>query len=238
MKEHSPDILGLQETKLQEDQIPQEIHNLSESYNIFFDHAEKRGYSGTSIFSTIEPIEVTNKIGNPEFETEGRITCAEYDKFFFINMYFPYGRDKDNRLDFKLRFYDQTLIFMNKLREETGKHIILAGDINTAHYDIDITSPRVNEKYSGFLPIEREWLDKLVATGYVDTFREFNKEPYQYSWWSFRNDSRNRNAGWRIDYVFVNEELLPYVKDAFILQNVYGSDHCPVGIELDIDKLK
>ncbi len=228
----NPDILGIQETKLQADQIPDEIKNL-DNYHLYFDHAQRKGYSGVALFSKKEPLSISNQIGNPLFETEGRINCAEYDDFVFLNIYFPNGQKDDERLKFKLDFYDQLLIFIEDLRKQ-GKNLIIAGDYNTAHKEIDLANPKENEKFSGFLPIERAWLDKLIDHGYVDTFRHFNQDPDQYSWWSYRVRARERNVGWRIDYFFVNKEFLPKVKNAFILQHIEGSDHCPVGIEIEL----
>ncbi|HOD53771.1 MAG TPA: exodeoxyribonuclease III [Candidatus Cloacimonadota bacterium] len=228
-----PDILGIQETKLQADQIPKEIHELSSDYHIFYDFAERKGYSGTALFTKTKPVSTSNRINNPIFETEGRINCAEFEKFYFFNIYFPNGQKDDERLQFKLDFYDQLFDYIQELRK-TGKHIIISGDFNTAHKEIDLANPKENEKFSGFLPIERAWLDKMINHGYIDTFRHFDKRPDQYSWWSYRAGARPRNIGWRIDYFFVDEGFIPYVKNAFIMQDIEGSDHCPVGIEVDI----
>ncbi len=228
----NPDIIGLQETKIQEHQIPEEIKTLN-LYNQYWDFAEKKGYSGTALLTKVIPLELKNTIGNDFFEHEGRINYADYGLFVLLNIYFPNGQMNENRLKFKLDFYDQILIFLESLRKK-GKNIIIAGDFNTAHKEIDLANPKENEKYSGFLPIERAWLDKLINQGYVDTFRHFDQSPNQYSWWSYRVKARERNVGWRIDYFFVNQEFLPYVKNAFILQNIQGSDHCPVGIDIDV----
>lgn len=226
-----PDIMGIQETKLQADQIPEELATLDE-YKLYFDHAQRKGYSGVALFTKQEPKSVTNSIGNPIFETEGRINCAEYDNFMLLNVYFPNGQKDEERLSYKLAFYDQLLLYIDNLKQQ-GKNIIITGDYNTAHTAIDLANPKQNENYSGFLPIERAWIDKLIAHGYVDTFRHFDKRTEQYSWWSYRMKAREKNVGWRIDYFFVNEEFLPKVKRAFIMQEVEGSDHCPVGLEIE-----
>lgn len=233
IEEVQPDILGLQETKIQGDQIPDEMRRLDDQYMSYYDFAIKRGYSGTALFSKIKPLNVTRSIGDPKFETEGRIVCAEYEKFFLFNIYFPNGQKDDDRLQYKMAFYEQLLKYIEELRK-TGKHVIISGDVNTAHTEIDLANPKENEKFSGFLPIERAWIDQLISKGYVDTFRHFDQRTEQYSWWSYRAGARPRNIGWRIDYFFVNQEFLPYVKNAFILQDIEGSDHCPVGIEIEI----
>ncbi len=158
---------------------------------------------------------------------------TEYPSFVLFNIYFPNGKKNDERLDYKLNFYDTFLGYADNLKAE-GKNIVVCGDFNTAHKEIDLTHPKANENRSGFLPIERAWMDTFVDHGYVDTFRHFNKESNQYSWWDLKTRSRERNVGWRIDYFFVNKEFLPHLKKAFIMQDVMGSDHCPVGIEIEI----
>ena len=230
LSEESPDIIGLQETKLQEDQIPAEILEL-EGYHRYWNCAEKKGYSGVAILSKEEPINVSYGLGEERFDSEGRTLIAEYKDFVLINCYFPNGQRDDERLQFKLGFYDKMLEKMNEI-VQSGKDIVVCGDYNTAHKEIDLKNPGPNSKVSGFLPIERAWLDKLISEGYVDTFREFIKEPHEYSWWSYRYNARKNNAGWRIDYFFVNKAFRANLKDAFIRQDVLGSDHCPVGIEI------
>ncbi|MDA3837398.1 MAG: exodeoxyribonuclease III [Candidatus Delongbacteria bacterium] len=227
-----PDILCLQETKIQDDQIEEDIRN-REGYHSYFSFAVKKGYSGTAIYSNIKPINVIHGIGIEEFDNEGRVVQAEYDKFTLLNIYFPNGQMNDTRLDYKLRFYDAILEHCEYLRSK-GVNLVICGDYNTAHFPIDLKNPKANEKRSGFLPIEREWMDKFVKTGYVDTFRKLFPEKVEYSWWSYRFNARKNNAGWRIDYHFVNEEFFNKVKDAYILNDVLGSDHCPVVLELDI----
>ena len=230
LNQEQPDVLAIQETKLQEDQIPKDISALS-SYHIYWDFAQRKGYSGTALFCKKEPIQVSTGLGAEEFDKEGRTIVAEFDDFVLINCYFPNGQMNDERLQFKLGFYDAMLGKMNKIRE-SGKNIIVCGDYNTAHKPIDLANPKQNEKTSGFLPIERAWLDKLVDSGYVDTFRHFDSSAEKYSWWTYRFGARKRNVGWRIDYFFVDSEFIPLVKNAFIQSEVMGSDHCPVGIEL------
>lgn len=227
-----PDFLCLQETKLQEHQIPKELDALT-GYQRYWSHAERKGYSGTLTMAAFEPLKTEYAIGVEEFDTEGRIVMNEYEKFVLYNIYFPNGQQGEERLDYKLRFYDRFFEVMQEKRR-TGKMIIVAGDYNTAHHPIDLARPKENEKTSGFLPIEREWLDKIVKHGWVDTFRHFHPEPHRYSWWSYRAGARVRNVGWRIDYFFVDQEHLSWVKDADIRDDVMGSDHCPVTLKISI----
>jgi len=232
IEREKPDILGLQETKLQEHQIPEELSALSD-YDVYWSHAERKGYSGTALFSGISPISIRYDFGVPEFDHEGRIIIAEYPGFILYNIYFPNGQMSGERLDYKLRFYEQCLIEMEQSRQ-SGKMVIVTGDYNTAHKPIDLATPKENEKYSGFLPIERAWLDKIVEHGWVDTFRRFNQSPDEYSWWSYRTGARPRNIGWRIDYFFVNSEYSDKVISAGIRQDIMGSDHCPVYLEIAV----
>ena len=232
VQNESPDILGLQETKLQQHQIPENIAELT-SYHSMWSHATRRGYSGTALFSKVKPLSVKYGFGVPEFDNEGRIIIAEYKHLIIYNIYFPNGQMNDERLDYKLRFYDQCLYSMEESRQ-SGKMVIVTGDFNTAHKEIDLANPKENEKYSGFLPIERAWLDKIVKAGWVDSFRHFNQEPEQYTWWSYRVSARPRNIGWRIDYFFVDSKHLSQVTDCGIRADVMGSDHCPIFIKVDL----
>ena len=222
-----PDILCIQESKLQEEQIPEELAELAE-YQQYWSFAEKKGYSGTAIFSRRKPLSI--ETGLDDDDPEGRTIIADYGEFVLINCYFPNGKMSDERLAFKLQFYDKMLDKMDSI-VKSRKNIIVCGDYNTAHKEIDLKNPKANEKDSGFLPIERAWLDKLVEHNYVDTFRYFDPSPDQYSWWSYRFGARKRNAGWRIDYFWVNEKFIDKLSSAFIQQSIMGSDHCPVGIE-------
>jgi len=228
VKKENPDILCLQETKATEEQIPKDIKSLP--YKQFYLSASSRkGYSGVGLLTKIEPNSVSYGLGVEEFDREGRVISADYGDFILFNVYFPNGKASKERLDFKLRFYDKFLEVVRDLKDK-GRGVIICGDVNTAHKEIDLARPKENEKVSGFLPIEREWIDKLLASGFVDTFRMFVKEGGHYSWWDYKSRARERNVGWRIDYFFVSENLKDRVKDAFILSDVYGSDHCPVGI--------
>ncbi|MCD6337348.1 MAG: exodeoxyribonuclease III [Candidatus Marinimicrobia bacterium] len=229
-----PDILGIQETKIQLGQLLPE-HTDFPGYKSYFYSAEKKGYSGVGVYSKIEPKSVETGFSYGRNETEGRIIMLEFDKFIFFNIYFPNGQKDEIRLQFKLDFYDFCLKYFEKIRKERGKGLVICGDYNTAHHPIDLARPKQNEKTSGFLPIEREWMDRFEKAGYIDTFRLIHPdEKNRYSWWSYRANARANNVGWRIDYFYVSPELKENVKDAFILDQVTGSDHCPLGIELEI----
>ncbi len=172
-------------------------------------------------------------MGIDKFDHEGRFQRFDFDDFILLNLYWPNGGMGEDRLQFKLEFYDTFLDYSNNLRDE-GNNLVICGDLNTAHKPIDIARPKENEKVSGFMPIEREWIDKFLDNGYVDTFRMFNGQPEQYTWWSYRTRARDRNVGWRLDYFFVNEEFKDNVIDSYILSDVMGSDHCPIGLNIEI----
>ena len=228
-----PDILCVQETKATKNQFPSDIQRL-EGYNTYFSEAERKGYSGVALYTTVKPKTVKTGFGIDEFDREGRILIAEYSDFVLFNIYFPNGKRSLERLQFKMDFYDEFLEYIDKIKDE-GKNVVVCGDVNTAHHEIDIARPKENEKISGFLPEERAWIDKFLSHGYVDTFREFNKQPDQYSWWSYRTKARERNVGWRLDYFFVNKEFMDHVEGSYILSTVMGSDHAPVGLNLVLD---
>ena len=227
-----PDVLCIQEIKASEEQIPEELKAI-EGHQIFYVAAEKRGYSGVGLFTKIKPTNVTLGFGARKFDREGRVIVADYRDFLLFNVYFPNGKMSKERLRYKMAFYRAFLTHVDKLRQ-SGKRIIICGDVNTAHQEIDLARPKENAKTSGFLPQERAWIDDLIEHGFVDTFRVFHKEPGQYSWWDFKTRARERDVGWRIDYFFVTENLRKHLKAAFILKEVLGSDHCPVGIDLVI----
>ena len=229
--EQHADIVCIQETKAQPDQIPEEINNIN-GYHTYFDSAEKKGYSGVGLFSKTEPYSIRNSLDG-KFDNEGRIIAAAYPEFTLYAVYFPNGGMSEERLQYKLDFYNAFLEEVERERSN-GKNIVITGDVNTAHKPIDLARPKPNETKSGFLPIEREWMDKLVEHGYVDTFRMFNQDGENYTYWDQRFNARSRNVGWRIDYFFVNEEFKPKVKNAFIQPDVMGSDHCPIGLELEV----
>ncbi len=231
-QKEKPDILCLQEIKATPEQLPPHLKN-TPGYNIFINPAERKGYSGVATYAKLKPTNIKKGFGIEKFDSEGRILITEYQDFTLFNIYFPNGKKNQERLDHKLDFYDTFLGYADNLKAE-GKNIVACGDFNTAHKEIDLARPKENEKISGFLPIERAWIDTFVDHGYIDTFRNFNKKPEQYSWWDMKTNARERNVGWRIDYFFVNKEFIKHVKNAFIMQDIIGSDHCPVGIELEV----
>ena len=233
LSEEQPDIIGLQETKIQQDQLPEEILSPG-GYKTSWCFAERKGYSGTVVFYKHEPqiVKVTGfeqKILN----REGRVMELEYPEFTLFNIYFPNGQMSEERLQYKLEFYDKSLEYFNSLKEK-GKKLIIMGDFNTAHKEIDLKNPKSNEDRSGFLPIERAWIDKLISCGYVDTFRMFNREPDQYTWWTYRFKAREKNVGWRIDYFFISGNLTGNIADSYIMPEIFGSDHCPIGLKIEV----
>jgi len=200
-------------------------------YNGYFAQAERKGYSGVALWSKVKPEKISYKLGLPRFDNEGRLIEAVYEDFTIFNVYFPNGKASNERLQFKMDYYETFLKRMSDLVQE-NKKIVICGDINTAHQEIDLARPKENEKVSGFLPVEREWIDRLLDLGFVDTFRHFQSEPGHYSWWDYKTRARERNVGWRIDYFFISNNLKENLKSAFIESEVMGSDHCPIGIDL------
>lgn len=229
---HDVDILCLQEIKATPEQFPTNLFT-REFHQHFINSAEKKGYSGTATFSDM-PISHFDSAIAIDHLHEGRIVEAHIDDVVLFNVYFPNGQKDEERLAYKLQFYDDFLAHCNALRD-AGKSIIICGDVNTAHTEIDLANPKSNAKTSGFLPQERAWIDALIDNGYVDTFRYVHGDiSDKYSWWSYRFGARAKNVGWRIDYFFISEDLCEYLEDAFILDDIEGSDHCPVGITLSI----
>ena len=231
-QKQNPDIFCVQETKAQMDVLPHDLLNI-QGYHSVFSSAEKKGYSGVAMYSKRKPVQINTGLGISRFDHEGRTIVADFGEFVLFNIYFPNGQKNDERLKYKMDFYDAFLSVVDALDKE-GRNIIVCGDVNTAHREIDLAHPKENETTSGFLPIEREWIDKFLSYGWVDTFRMFHPESENYTWWSMRTRARERNVGWRIDYFYVNERFRKNVKDAFILQDVEGSDHCPIGLEISL----
>ena len=226
----SPDIISLQETRAHIEQLDTDLKE-PHGYYTSWNFPERKGYSGVAIFSKENPLSVQYDFGASKLDMEGRVIIAEYPEFTLLNLYFPNGKKDESRLRYKMDFYDVFLQFADTLKAKDRK-LVICGDLNTAHNEIDLARPKENSNVSGFLPEERAWMDKFVAHGYVDTFRHFNKEPNQYTWWDLKSGARERNVGWRLDYFFVSENLLPSVSKAFIMPEVMGSDHCPIGIIL------
>jgi len=231
LEKTAADVLCLQEVKADAHQI--EDLFASHNYQIHWNAAQRKGYSGIATFSLHPPLSLNHGLGNALFDAEGRITVAEYPAFTLLNLYFPNSQHGLLRLPYKLDFCDAVSSFCNSLRQE-GKRLVLCGDFNVAHRAIDLKNPKQNENNPGFTADERAWMDKFVDAGYVDIFRRRHPdEPGHYTWWTYRLNARERNIGWRIDYFFVTEELVSQVRDAYIMKEVMGSDHCPVGLELE-----
>jgi exodeoxyribonuclease-3 len=228
----SPDILCLQETKAQPEQLDADLLE-PQGYHAYWSYPERKGYSGVALYTREKPQYVGYDLGDNTLDIEGRVIIAEYPAFTLMNVYFPNGKRDQERLDYKMAFYDVFLEYAEGLRKQ-DKKLVICGDVNTAHKEIDLARPRENSKVSGFLPIERKWIDRFVNHGYVDTFRIFNKEPEQYTWWDLKSGARARNVGWRIDYFYISDDLLSSLTGAFIMPDVMGSDHCPIGITLNI----
>lgn len=229
LAKEQPDILCLQETKVKADQLPAAAKHFP-GYQTFWAAAERPGYSGVALFTKRPPQNVRPGFGVEYFDNEGRTLVADYGEFLLYNVYFPNGKASAQRLRYKMEFYEAFLAHVQELLA-AGRPLVVCGDVNTAHKAIDLARPKENEKVSGFLPEERAWIDRFLAAGFVDTFRIFTAEGGHYSWWDYKSRARERNVGWRIDYFFVTSNLADRVRSAFILPEVMGSDHCPVGIE-------
>lgn len=230
------DIVNLQETKLKEEQLPEALKDHPD-YEVHLSEAHRPGYSGvaTLIHKDFHVEEIIEGTGVEEFDREGRTLTIVTPKFTLINAYYPNGQRDHGRVPYKLDFSEEILQTALKRLKRTKKPIILAGDFNTAHHPIDLKNPESNKNTTGFLPIERRWLDRLEGFGFVDVFREYHlEEEGHYTWWTYRNNCRERNIGWRIDYFFIDQDHLNIVESADILKDVYGSDHCPISLSLNI----
>ncbi len=229
------DVFCIQETKARPDQLGEEILR-PEGYRSYFNsHDEKKGYSGVALYTMSSPISILEGFRPSDSDQEGRIIGIEHNDFYLINVYFPNGGGGPERLAYKLDFYNKFLEWIQIL-EKTGKGVIFCGDVNTAHKEIDLARPKENEKNTGFLPEERAWIDQVVSAGFVDVYRHFYPDKQDiYTYWDMKTFARERNVGWRIDYFFVSTSLLPRVKSIKIHDDILGSDHCP--IEMDIDVL-
>lgn len=228
LNEQQPDILALQETKMQ----PEQFEGGADGYTIYWNSAEKKGYSGTAVFVKKEPLSVSYGIGIAEHDNEGRVITLEYPDFYFVTVYTPNSQDGLRRLDYRMVWEDAFLAYLNGL--DAKKPVIVCGDLNVAHKEIDLKNPKTNRTNAGFTDEERACMTRLLENGYVDTFRLFYPDRTEaYSWWSYIGGARSRNAGWRIDYFLVSERFISRVKDSLILSDVLGSDHCPVSIETE-----
>lgn len=232
MKRSKAEVVCLQETKAHPDQLDFTLTQVP-GYEACWASAEKKGYSGVVTYTRQKPLRAEPGFGIERFDKEGRTVVTEFPGFILFNVYFPNGKMGPQRLRYKMEFYEAILQHWEKLRKK-GKKIVFCGDVNTAHREIDLARPKENSTISGFLPEERAWIDKVVSKGYVDVFRRFYPDKKDaYTWWDLLSRARERNVGWRIDYFFVSEDLLPKVRKAWISAEVMGSDHCPVGAEID-----
>lgn len=225
------DVVCVQETKAQPEQLDKETV-CPEGYESYWHSAEKKGYSGVATYSKVKPLNVIAGLGDEVFDREGRVLTLEFSDLFLVNAYFPNSQREHTRLGYKLEFCGSMHSFLKELRK-TGKDVVLCGDYNIAHRAIDLKNPKQNENNAGFLPEERAWMDRFLQDEYVDIFRAGNKEPDQYTWWSYRPGVRDRNIGWRLDYFCANEDLLKRVDQCVIQPGVMGSDHCPVALQLN-----
>lgn len=238
IKDLDADIICLQETKMEKDQMPESLREMK-GYVSFWNSSKKRkGYSGTAIYVRDS---IANKIkkvhyglGSEEYDGEGRLITIEFEDFVISNGYYPNGGMGPERLSFKLGYYETFMSFIENVRKRQP-NVLWMGDVNTAHNEIDLARPKPNEKNTGFLPIEREWIDEMISIGYIDTFRHFNPSKADiYSYWDVKTRSRERNVGWRLDYIFASEELISRVTHATIHTGIYGSDHCPISIDVEL----
>lgn len=234
LRAERPQVVGLQEVRAHPDQLEPSLQR-PPRWHTAYCPAERAGYSGVALFSRKRPDEVVSCLGEPRFDREGRFQLARFGDLLIVNAYFPNGNGKDrdlSRIPYKLAFYRRLFRFLDEDRKR-GRPILVMGDFNTAHQDIDLARPKQNVKTSGFTPVERKELDRWIKAGWVDTFRHFEKGEGHYTWWSQRVGVREKNIGWRIDLVLASHGAMPYVKRAFIKKHVTGSDHCPVGVVLD-----
>ena len=232
LDQEQPDILCIQESKAHKEQLTSEILE-DHGYRTYWHSGVKKGYSGVATFCKEEPLFIQEGLGIEKYDVEGRVLLTEHKDFLLYNIYFPNGQKDETRLNYKLDFYDDLLPIIND-QVESGNNVIVTGDWNTAHHSIDLARPKENINTSGFMLVEREKLDIYVEEGWVDTFRLFHEEGERYSWWTYRFGARDRNVGWRIDYFFVNEGMADLCIDADIHHDVFGSDHCPVSLVLDV----
>ena len=232
-KEIDADIFCIQETKMQEAQLDENILKIFEDYNAYWNSAEKKGYSGTAIFTKQKPLNVTYGIGKEEHDKEGRVITLEFEKFYMVNIYTPNSKRELERLDYRQIWEDEIRVYLLDL--SANKPVVMCGDLNVAHKEIDLKNPKTNRKNAGFTDEERAKMTELLNAGFVDTFRyKYPEVEGKYSWWSYMFHAREKNAGWRIDYFIVSENLKDKIEDAKILDNIYGSDHCPVELDLNI----
>ena len=227
------DVFCIQETKMQEEQIDNNIKEIFKEYNEYWNSAEKKGYSGTAVFSKVKPLNVTYGIGVTEHDKEGRIITLEFDKFYLVNCYTPNSKRELERLDYRMTWEDEIRKYLLQLN--TSKLVIMCGDLNVAHEEIDLKNPKTNRRNAGFTEEERNKMTELLNSGFTDTFRYLYPDKTEcYSWWSYMFHAREKNAGWRIDYFIVSNSLRDKIQESNIYSDVMGSDHCPVGLDIEI----
>jgi exodeoxyribonuclease-3 len=232
LQQEHPDVLCLQEIKARPEQITAEFHEHFNQHSVYWNPAEKPGYSGVAAFSAYSPQSIEYGIGKQEFDREGRVIRIKYPDFWLFNIYFPSGQRGMDRVEFKLRFYSDLLNICDELHR-AGESIVICGDFNTAHSEIDLRHPKANQNTSGFLPEERAWVDKYLEHGFVDIYRSLYPDRVQYTWWTYIANARKNNTGWRLDYFMVSEALVPWISDVIIHTDIMGSDHCPVSMIID-----
>ena len=230
LRVENPDVIGLQEIKASEQDLDASIFR-DLGYELYWYPAVKKGYSGVGIFTKVKPKSIKYGMGLDKYDDEGRVLQVNFEDFSFISAYFPSGTTGDDRQRFKYEFLDDVFGYIQELKKEFP-NLILSGDYNICHKPIDIHNPISNKNSSGFLPEERAWMDKFTESGFKDSFRHFNPNPHQYTWWSYRANSRSKNLGWRIDYHMVTNDLQNRLKSAVILPHIIHSDHCPISLEL------
>lgn len=232
VKSVNPDLICLQEIKAQQDQLDMDAF-ASLGYKTYWNPAVKKGYSGVALFSKNEPDNVVLGCGIEKYDNEGRIIRADYGDFTILSCYFPSGSSGEERQAFKMDFLEDFTQFIQELKRERP-NLLISGDVNICHEAIDIHNPVSNKNSSGFLPEERDWMSSFLSEGFVDSFRHLNKDPHNYTWWSYRFNARKKNLGWRIDYHLITESLLPQLQDVSIHADAIHSDHCPIEIQLDL----
>lgn len=233
IRQENPDVLCLQEIKSRPEQISKEYHDQFNEHYVYWNPAERPGYSGVATFTNNSPLSVDNGTGRNEFDHEGRVIRTKHPDFTLFNVYFPSGQRGRERVEYKLEFYAHLLEICDHMHA-ADERIIICGDFNTAHNEIDLRNPKQNKNTSGFLAEERAWIDTYLSHGFVDVYRWLFPERVEYTWWTYRTNARNHNVGWRLDYFLVSEALVPLVKDVVIHGDVTGSDHCPVTLAIDV----
>lgn len=231
VSQENTDVLCLQEIKARPDQLTNENHGLFNKHSVYWNPARRPGYSGVATFTRIPPLSVDYGIGKDEFDLEGRVIRTKFQNFILFNVYFPSGQRGLERVEYKLKFYSHLLEVIDDL-QEAGEKVIICGDFNTAHNEIDLRYPKENKNTSGFLAEERAWIDLYLTHGLVDIYRQLFPDKVEYTWWTYRLNARQHNVGWRLDYFLISEMLAPYIQDAVIHSEVTGSDHCPVTLAI------